>query len=57
MKRKPVGRLTTEREGKIVRLIFTCENEYAAIKLFDELNANASEGVISMALDVGAQER
>lgn len=53
MKRKPVAKLTTERDGSTVRLIFACESEYAAMKLFDELTASAGEGSINLALNVG----
>jgi hypothetical protein len=53
--RKPIARLTVERQGAEVRMIFACEDEYRAMKLYDELTAQSEAGQIGLALDVGAQ--
>ncbi len=52
-KRKPVARLTVEREGNTVRLVFACDDEYRAIKLYDELIAQSEGGQIGLSLNVG----
>jgi hypothetical protein len=53
--RKPVARMTTYRDGTTVALVFTCKNEYRAIKLYDELTARAGAGSIELEINVGPQ--
>ena len=54
-RRKPVARMTTYRDGTTVGLIFACDNEYRAMKLYDELTTQAGAGQIEIALTVGPE--
>lgn len=54
-KRKPVARMTVERDGATVRLAFSCADEYQAIELYAELLAQSADGQI-VALDVGPND-
>jgi len=56
-KRKPVARMTIGREGNTIRLVFVCDDEYLAIKLYDELTAQSDAGQIGLSLNVGPQAR
>lgn len=54
-RKKPVARMTVERDSATVRLIFVFSDEYQAMKFFDELTKQTSEGEICLALNVGRQ--
>ena len=54
-KRKPVARMTVERDGNTVRLVFVCDDEYRASKLYAELTAQSDTGQIGLSLNVGPQ--
>jgi hypothetical protein len=47
--------MTIGREGNTIRLVFVCDDEYLAIKLYDELTAQSDAGQIGLSLNVGPQ--
>ena len=51
---KGIGTFEIEREGRTMRIIITCADDYAAMLVYDEATAQLSRGGLSLSMLVRA---